>query len=408
MATKVIKTQSDYDTALVSIENFMDLDPSLGTPEADELELLTLLVQDFESKQYPQSIPDPINAIQFRMEQQGLTQRDLIPYLGSRSRVSEVLSGKRPLTLSMVRALHSGLGIPASVLLQEEGAALPKESDIDWKNFPLREMIKRRWIVANVKEINERAEELIRQYLKPLGSPSAIAPLYRKTKHVRSARTVDQFALFVWTIQILIRAIEKPPIVDYKPETVDLKFMREVAQLSWSEKGPLLAQEYLWNHGIQLIVEPHLPRTHLDGASIMSNEGRPVIGLTLRHDRVDNFWFVLMHELAHVGKHLSDHSEAFYDDIDTSSENDALEEEADRLAQEALIPEKEWENSHAKKLRGDPDAARHLAKKLKIHPAIVAGRMRQENKNYRVLYQMVGTGKVRCLFKEFIKSFNGD
>lgn len=101
---KVIKIEAEYHDALGRIEKLMNGDPAEGTPEANELEVLTLLVADFESKRFPASPPDPIEAIKFRMEQQNLTQRDMIPFIGSRSKVSEVLSGKRTLTLSMMRA----------------------------------------------------------------------------------------------------------------------------------------------------------------------------------------------------------------------------------------------------------------------------------------------------------------
>ena len=83
--------------------------------------------------------------------------------------------------------------------------------------------------------------------------------------------------------------------------------MREVAQLSVYEDGPRRAQERLAAHGIALVIERHLPRTHLDGAALCLLDGRPVIGLTLRYDRIDNFWFSLMHELAHVSLHLDCH-----------------------------------------------------------------------------------------------------
>ncbi|MDZ7361500.1 MAG: transcriptional regulator [candidate division KSB1 bacterium] len=116
---KIIRSESGYKAALAAIEKLIDLDPDVGTPEADRLELLTLLVQDYESKTIKKALPDPIEAIKFRMEQQNLTPRDLEPFIGSRSKVSEVLSRKRPLMLSMIRALHSGLGIPAKVLLQK-------------------------------------------------------------------------------------------------------------------------------------------------------------------------------------------------------------------------------------------------------------------------------------------------
>ena len=89
---KVIKNETEYRENLIALENLLDSDPSSGTPENEELELLTLLVQDYESKRYQFVPPDPVEAIRFRMEQQNLTPRDLIPYIGSRSKVSEVLS----------------------------------------------------------------------------------------------------------------------------------------------------------------------------------------------------------------------------------------------------------------------------------------------------------------------------
>ncbi len=117
-----IRTIADYDAALSRIDALMDA--PTGSAEADELDILADLVEHYESKEHPIGAPDPISAIEFRMDQQGLTRRDLIPYIGSRSKVSEVLSGRRGLTMSMVRALHKGLGIPADVLLREPGTML--------------------------------------------------------------------------------------------------------------------------------------------------------------------------------------------------------------------------------------------------------------------------------------------
>src|SRR4051794_38072882 len=107
---KVIRSRAEYETALAAIEKLIDADPAPGTADAERLELMTVLVQDYEQKSCVPDWPTPLDAIRFRMEQQGLTQRDLVRYIGSKSKVSEVLSGKRPLTLSMIRALHAGLG----------------------------------------------------------------------------------------------------------------------------------------------------------------------------------------------------------------------------------------------------------------------------------------------------------
>lgn len=121
MKVKLIKNEADYAVALDRIEALFAALP--GTPESDELELLVHLVETYEARTWPIAPPDPVSAIRFRMEQAGLRQTDLVPYIGSKSKVSEVLNGKRPLSLSMIRNLSKGLGIPASVLLQETRTA---------------------------------------------------------------------------------------------------------------------------------------------------------------------------------------------------------------------------------------------------------------------------------------------
>ena len=117
--SKLLKTESDYNDALRRIEELFESEP--GTPESDELELLAALVELYEKEHFPIEAPDPVFAIKFRMEQEGLTNDDMVKYLGSKSRVSEVFSHKRGLSVSMIRKLVSGLNIPAEALL---GAAV--------------------------------------------------------------------------------------------------------------------------------------------------------------------------------------------------------------------------------------------------------------------------------------------
>jgi HTH-type transcriptional regulator / antitoxin HigA len=122
MKPKLVKSEVDYKTTLARIEEIFNA--KLDSPEGDELDLLVTLVELYEEKAYRINLPDPITAIRFRMEQQGLKAKDMIPYIGSAPKVSEVLSGKRRLSLTMIRNLVNGLGIPAEVLLQELGAKL--------------------------------------------------------------------------------------------------------------------------------------------------------------------------------------------------------------------------------------------------------------------------------------------
>ncbi len=115
MKPRIIKSEAEYEATLARIERIFRAKP--GTAQGDELELLLLLVETYEEQAYPIDPPDPIAALRFRMEQQGLKPRDLIPYIGSKSKVSEVLSGRRPLSLTMIRKLVTGLHIPAEVAL---------------------------------------------------------------------------------------------------------------------------------------------------------------------------------------------------------------------------------------------------------------------------------------------------
>ncbi len=117
MRAKILKTEAEYEAVLRRIDQLMDATP--GTPEEEELELLALLVEKYEKEHYPVELPDPVEAIKFRMDQEGLSPKDLIPFLGSQSKVSEVLNYRRPLSLTMIRALKDGLEIPAEVLLQK-------------------------------------------------------------------------------------------------------------------------------------------------------------------------------------------------------------------------------------------------------------------------------------------------
>ncbi len=112
---KLLKTENDYNEALKRIEELFDAEP--GTPEADELELLAALVELYEQEHFPIEAPDPVSAIKFRMEQENLSNEDMVQYLGSKSRVSEIFSHKRDLSISMIRKLVTGLHIPAEVLL---------------------------------------------------------------------------------------------------------------------------------------------------------------------------------------------------------------------------------------------------------------------------------------------------
>lgn len=123
MDIRPIHTEADCKATLREISALMEFDPDLGTPQGDRLDILATLVQAYEAKHLPISPPDPVDAIKFRMDQSGLSVKDLEPIIGKSNRVYEVLNRKRPLTLSMIRRLHQQLGIPADVLIAQTVAS---------------------------------------------------------------------------------------------------------------------------------------------------------------------------------------------------------------------------------------------------------------------------------------------
>ncbi len=396
MKPKLIKTESDYEAALSRLEQIFEAET--GTPVGDEAELLTALIEMYEEKVYPIDMPSPVDAIKFRMEQQGLKAKDLIPYIGSAPKVSEVLSGQRELSKTMIRNLVNGLGIPADVLLQEAGAKLPSDAALQQgRHFPVGEMVKRGWFAGfqgTVAEAKNQLEDLLNSFVGALG-PNALMPALNR-QHVRDGRKHDEHALTAWRLRVGNLALRES-LPAYKPGTVTAEFLRELVRLSYLDSGPALAKEFLNKNGIHVICERHLPKTHLDGAALKLPDGSVVVALTLRHDRLDNFWFTLFHELAHVALHLDkDGVEAFFDDL-TEGGKDKCEKDADKLASEALIPATAWKATRLTK-KSQSASVVAFAEKLRISPAIPAGRIRFETKDYAVFKQLIGTGKVRAMF----------
>ena len=395
---KAIRTEADHEAALARVAALMNAQP--GTPEGEELDVLVDLVEHYEEKHVPMGWPTPIEAIRFRMEQQGLTPRDLVPYLGTRSRVSEVLAGKRPLTLDMARALHEHLGIPAEVLLREPKSPGPT---LEVDKLPLQAMARLGFIekVRGGARFARDAARAVEALVERAGGPQACASLFRKGGQSRRNAKSDERALQAWCWQVLATARRLPPPAPYRPGSVTPEVLRRVAQLSVRERGPRLAHEILAEKGIALVVVPHLPRTYLDGAALRPEGQPPVVALTLRHDRIDHFWFTLLHELAHLGRHLDEGGESgFLDDLELSAGEDPREQEADAWAAEALVPAELWASSAARE-RPTPSSVIALAQEAGVHPAVVAGKVRREKRNSRLLSHFVGSGEVRRLFPEW-------
>lgn len=396
MKARLIKSEAEYEAALAQVDTLMSALP--GSAEAEELELWVHLVETYEDAHYPIPFPAPIEAIRFRMEQQGLKPADLIPYLGNKSKVSEVLSGKRALSLAMIRKLNGGLAIPAEVLLGEPSRSLPPTlAQMDWKAFPLAEMVHRRWFgdaAKSLRDLRERAEEILGPFLTPVAMAPAKASRLRQK--VRRNSAVDEKALLAWKARVWHLA-QGRQVSPYNPKTITRQFIGEVARLSPLKNGPLVAADILAGAGIRLVVEPPMPHTHLDGAAMRFDGHSPVVALTLRYDRLDNFWFTLCHELAHVALHLQgEESASFLDDLEATDESKG-ERDADRTASQAMIPETAWVRWREEGTPSRDDIVQFAAS-IRVHPAIVAGRYRKETGNYKLFSGLIGNRKVRAMF----------
>jgi HTH-type transcriptional regulator / antitoxin HigA len=397
MKIKVIETEEEYRRALKEIDQLIHAEP--GSPEANQLEVLFVLIEKYEEEHYPIDMPDPITAIKFRMEQQGLLQKDLIQYLGSQSRVSDILNGKRELSKEMIRKLHKGLGIPYEVLMQTPDAEY-EEKKFYVEDFPFNEMVHQGYF-PNYKNVR-RAKRLGERLLDDLFSVfKTEIPAQVFCRH--GEKEVDENALLAWQAHVL-KLIQGDQLLGYKHEQLDDRFLNQLLDFSAYEKGVLLVKEHLNKIGIHFKIADHLPKTYLDGASFISPDGAPVVGLTLRYDRMDNFWFTLFHELAHVKLHLSqDPSRAFFDEtIRDSRENcDPHEVEANQFAWKKMILETYWEEKILPELYAiSRNDILGFAEELKISPAIIAGRIRHQLNDYALFSDLIGTGKVRQYFAQ--------
>jgi HTH-type transcriptional regulator/antitoxin HigA len=262
--------------------------------------------------------------------------------------------------------------------------------DISWNRFPLREMLKREWFSLAP---NQTLVEAAKRFFLVGAGPQFATALHRKK--VRSGNLPNEYALLGWQARVLSRARE---VYNRTASfSLDDTWLSELALLTKEAKGPLKAQELLASRGITLIVERHLPGTYLDGAAMLAENGNPIVALTLRYDRLDNFWFVLFHELGHVFLHLFDGLRFDFFDEEDGTASDDIEKQADKFALDTLIPQDVWDQCLSR-FALSAEAVRNDAERLDIHPAIIAGRIRKERNNYTILSDVVGANTVRSQF----------
>jgi HTH-type transcriptional regulator/antitoxin HigA len=186
----------------------------------------------------------------------------------------------------------------------------------------------------------------------------------------------------------------------FHPDAFGAEALREIGRMSARPNGPVRAVTKLAQLGVSVVIMPSLPGTFLDGAVMPDPNGQPIIGLTLRHDRTDGFWFTLLHECAHVSLHFSTlvkDEAVFIDDMEIRSE-DEYEREADMLARESLIPSEILDQ-----VNWGPDTTfedlTKLATRARVHVSVAAGRWQRDHQNYKRFSRMIERNSIRQLFE---------
>lgn len=373
-----------------------------------EIEILEKQIYDYEnlkssSKQFldDYSLEElPKILIKARIAQ-NLSQKELARLLNLKEQQIQRYEAEEYQSASLKRLMEVSkalkLKISGTAKINDNLNSQPSTiENLDWKRFPIKDMYKRGWFdgfSGSLNEIEKVHEELLKNYINKFFKKPALA-LQRKKSRINS--NFDQYALLAWECRVLHLA-ENVTVCKYNEELISSNWITALVKLSKYEDGPLRAKEMLEGVGIKLIVEPMLPKTYLDGAAIL-HSGTPIIGMTLRYDRIDNFWFVLLHEIFHVLNHLEKEKiTTIFDDLDVN-DTDKLEVEADEFARESLIPSKEW-NKAIVRFTQSTHSVESFARRFNISPAIVAGRIRFETNNYTILNTLIGLGQVRKLFK---------
>jgi len=348
----------------------------------------------------------------------GLSQRQLADTIGlkeqqiQRYEAEEYASANLRRLAEVAKALGLNISEVAKLRAEPKRPLNVDENDLAWDRFPIKEMYRRNWFEElnltppplSLPEAVANAEGLVKAFVK---SSLRGAPVhYLSRQRVRAGSGVNRYALLAWQCRVIALAEKDKAVNNYSRRAITGKWLTELARISRGNNGPKKAVEYLRHSGIRFVVLPHLSQTHLDGAAFLLSGSSPVIGMTLRYDRIDNFWFVLFHELVHIIKHLHKGDvESIFDDLDVEAGD--IEKEADEQAAEILVPKNKWNTALARYLRS-ADSVKEFAKELGIHPAIVAGKIRRETDNYMILTDMVGRGEVRKLFPDIDFSNEGE
>jgi HTH-type transcriptional regulator/antitoxin HigA len=339
----------------------------------------------------------------------GLSQRDLAGRLGMKEQQVQRYEADYYSTISLANLRK----IAAFLNVEIQAKVAAKTDDLISDLFELAHEVSAQELQKVVRFVR-RNDWLPEKYLSAADNDASAALI----QYVASAR--DKFgspallrtglntedyhkdlSLLAWRARASEIAQTAAAKIEVEFDPTDISWLKTLVQASRQEDGPRQAERIMAEHGVALIVIPHVPGLRLDGAAFI--EGAiPVVALTIRYDRVDSFWFTLLHELGHIYLHLySGLRLGFYDDID-HEKRDAAELEANEFAGACIISDEQWKTSPARVTKSE-GAVERLADSLSINPALLFGRIRKERGNYKIFTDRVGQGGVRRWWQDNTK-----
>jgi len=330
----------------------------------------------------PARLVPPGRILRNELEARGWTQRDLARIMGRpESKISPIMSGKKAITPETALELAEALGTSPELWIRLEAnyrlrRAQKKrtKSDISRRSalynvLPIWELQKRGWLTKTDNTMQLEREVLKLLQVSDLKQPPQVVASFRGTP----SKEPDDNARAAWVNRLSLRA-ESLEVGSFSRRKLG-QCVEKLRELAAGYGGCAEASRVLSEYGIGLVLLPHLPKTYIDGAALPQRDP-PLIGLSLRYDRIDSFWFNLFHELAHIRK---GHRGIFLDDQDGEA-RDSQEKEANHLAAEWLIPEEVWRR-FVDRVRPYFSKKRvtQFAQAVRIHPGIVVGRLQHDN-----------------------------
>ena len=327
-----------------------------------------------------------------------LTQKELARNLGLKEQQVQRYEADRYSSISLAnfRRIARFLGVDWEMRLSDwfgDGWNIARDvSPAEVKKI-LKHARANRWFEADDttfppdEESFNYLQRYVSDHILKYGSPSLLRTGLNVQDHS------EDFLLVAWKARVTRRAEQIIAAHHVVYRQLDITWLLELAGLSQHGDGPARARDLLLRKGIVLVAEPQIPGMKVDGVAFLL-EGVPVVGLTLRRDTLDNFWFTLLHEVGHVILHYrTGLSTGFFDDTDTT-DVDEIELEANEFASNVLIPEERWKRTPAR-ITKSPEVVEKFAKELGINPAIVFGRIQKERGNYTIFSNLLGRGSVR-------------